>query len=147
MFSDRTKFRKIYEDPTFRRLSSLQQYLRKLKECKEPSGEIYQRIQPKNERLEKDHCLPKIRKEFPNLTKLWPIVNTTETVHYHVRKYLCELLNPLTSNEYTIKDFFDAVTYIKSIPQELFDQGYRFVSSDIVSFFTNVKGHQKSTSY
>ena len=44
MFSDRTKFRKINEDPTFRRLSSLQQYLRKLKERKEISGEIYQRI-------------------------------------------------------------------------------------------------------
>ena len=34
MFSDRTKFRKINEDPTFRRLSYLQQYLRKLKERK-----------------------------------------------------------------------------------------------------------------
>ena len=32
MFSDRTKFRKINEDPTFRRLSSLQKYLRKLQE-------------------------------------------------------------------------------------------------------------------
>ena len=31
MFSDKTKFRKINEDPTFRKLSSLQQYLHKLK--------------------------------------------------------------------------------------------------------------------
>ena len=44
MFSDRTKFCKINEDPTFRRLSSLQQYLCKLKERKEISEEIYQRI-------------------------------------------------------------------------------------------------------
>ena len=31
MFSDKTKFRKINEDPTFRKPSSLQQYLHKLK--------------------------------------------------------------------------------------------------------------------
>ena len=37
-----------------------------------------------------------------------------------------------------IKDSFDAVTRIKNIPQELFDQGYRFASFDVVSFFTNV---------
>ena len=40
VFSDRTKFRKINEDLTFRRLSSLQQYLRKLKERKEISERI-----------------------------------------------------------------------------------------------------------
>ena len=39
MFSDRTKFCKIYDDPTFRRLSSLQ--LHKLKERKEISEEIF----------------------------------------------------------------------------------------------------------
>ena len=47
-------------------------------------------------------------------------------------------MNALTSNEYMIKDSFDAVTRIKNIPQELFDQGYRFASFDVVSFFTNV---------
>ena len=59
-------------------------------------------------------------------------------MHYNVGKYLSEVLNPLTSNEYTIKDSFDAVTRIKNIPQELFDQGYIFVSFDVVSLFTNV---------
>ena len=56
----------------------------------------------------------------------------------HVGKYLSELLNPLTSNEYTIKDSLDAVTPIKNIPEELFDQGYRFVSLDVVYLFTNM---------
>ena len=31
----------------------------------------------------------------------------------------------------------NAVTRVKNIPQELFDQGYRFVSFDVVSLFTN----------
>ena len=122
MFSDRTKFRKINEDPAFRSLSSLQQYLRKLKERNELSEEIYQRIQPQNGRLGRAHGLPKIHKEFVDLPKFGPIVDTTGTVHYHVGKYLSELLNPLTSNEYTIKDSFDALTLIKNIPQELFDR-------------------------
>ena len=59
-------------------------------------------------------------------------------MHYNVGKYLSELLNPLTSKEYTIKDYFDAVTRIKNIPQELFNQGYIFVSFDVVALFTNV---------
>ena len=64
IFSDRTKFRKINEDPTFRRLNSLQQYLRKLKERKELSEEMYQRIRPQNGRLARAHGIPKLHKEI-----------------------------------------------------------------------------------
>ena len=80
----------------------------------------------------------RIHKEFVNLPKFRPIVDTTETVHYHVGKYLSELFNLLTSNEYTIKDSFEAATRINNIPLELFDQGYIFVSFDVVSLFANV---------
>ena len=97
MFSDRIKFRKINEDLTFRRLSSLQQYLCKLKERKEISEQKYQRIRPQNRRLAGAHGLPKIHKEFANLPKFRPIVETTGTVHYHVGKYLSEVFKPLTS--------------------------------------------------
>ena len=128
MFSDRTKSRKTNEDPTFRRLSSLQQYLRKLKKRKEILEEIYPRIRPQNGRLARAHGLPKIHKEFVNLPKFQPIVDTTGTVYYHIGKKLSELFNPLTSNKYSIKDYLYAVTRIKDIPQELLDQGYRFVS-------------------
>ena len=78
---------------------------------------MYQRIWPQNRRFERAHGLPKMHKEFVNLPKFRPIVDTTGTVHYHVGKYLRDLLNPLTSNEYTIKDSFDAVTRIKNMPQ------------------------------
>ena len=117
MFSDRTKFHKTNEDPTFRGLNSLQQYLRKLKERKEISEKTYQGIRPQNGRLARAHGLPKTHKEFLNLPQFCPILDTTGTVHYHVGKYLSELSNPLTSNEYTIKYFFDAVTRIKNIPK------------------------------
>ena len=110
MFLDRNKFRKTNEDPTFRRLNSLQQYLRKPNECKEISEEICQRVRPQNRRLAGAHSLAKIYQEFLNLAKFQPIVNTAETMHYHVGKYLSSLFNSLTINEYMIKDCFDAVT-------------------------------------
>ena len=47
-------------------------------------------------------------------------------------------MNPLTQNEYAVKDSFDAAQRIQQIPQNLFDEGYRYVSFDAVSLFTNV---------
>ena len=41
-------------------------------------------------------------------------------------------------NEFTVKDSFEAVNRIHSIPTEFFDQGYRYVSFDVTSLFTNV---------
>mgnify|MGYP002804035518 FL=1 len=37
-----------------------------------------------------------------------------------------------------MRDSFDAVSAMRSIPQNLFDEGYRFVSFDVESLFTNV---------
>ena len=44
----------------------------------------------------------------------------------------------LTENEFTVKDSFDAANEIQAIPSELVDEGYRFVSFDVTSLFTNV---------
>ena len=44
----------------------------------------------------------------------------------------------MTANEFTSKDSFDAASAIQSIPQNLFDEGYRLVSFDVESLFTNV---------
>ena len=66
------------------------------------------------------------------------IIDTTTTPHYNVGKSLALLLNPLIINYCNFKDTFDAVSAIKAIPQNLFDQGYRFVSFHVESLFTNV---------
>ena len=67
-----------------------------------------------------------------------PIIDTTGTPHYNVGKFLAKLLNPLAQNECTLRDSFQAVSEIRSIPKELFLEGYRLVSFDVVSLFTNV---------
>ena len=47
-------------------------------------------------------------------------------------------LYPLTLNEFTLKDTFDAANRIQAIPPALFAEGYEFVSFDVESLFTNV---------
>ena len=84
------------------------------------------------------HGMPKIHKTYTDIPLFRPIVDTTTTPHYNVGKFLSSPLNPLTINEYHLTDSFEAVSAIKAIPQNLFDEGFRFVSFDIESLFTNV---------
>ena len=51
---------------------------------------------------------------------------------------MAKLLNPLTINEFSLKDSFDATTRIQNIPQDLFDKGYKFISFAVESLFTNI---------
>lgn len=100
--------------------------------------EEYDRLRPKNAKPARAHGLPKIHKTFENIPKFRPIIDTTGTSHYLVGKFLTNLLSPLTTNEYTFKDTFDAVNKMQNIPTNLLKDGYRFVSFDVESLFTNV---------
>ena len=82
--------------------------------------------------------MPKMHKSFKNLPAFRPIVETTSTPHYNVDKFLSSLLNPPTENDYNLCDSFHAVSAIKTIPQNLFNEDHCFVSFDVVSLFTNV---------
>ena len=62
------------------------------------------------------HGLPKTHKEFDIVPKFLPIIDTTGTPYYDVGKYQAKLLNPLTTNEFSLKDSFDATTRIQNIP-------------------------------
>ena len=117
LFSDRTKFKPIKTDPTHRRLSSIQIYLRNLVRRGELDKESYKNIRPRHAKPARAHGLPKIHKAFDLLPKFRPIIDTTGTTHYSVGKFISELLQPLTNNEYTLKDTFDAANRIKAIPR------------------------------
>ena len=138
IFNDKKKFKVVNNDPTFRNLASVQNYLNTLVSRGELIENNKMEMRPKSARLGRAHGLPKIHKDYTNIFSFRPIVNTTCTVYYGVGKYLSNLLNPLTLNEYSLKDSFEARQRIHSIPTELFAQGYRYVSFDIVSLFTNV---------
>ena len=126
IFDNASKFKKIEEDPTITRLTTVQSYLKTL--CKR--GEITEfekkAMQPKFAQIARAHGLPKTHKPFGHLPKFGPIIDTTNTPYYGNSKFLSNLLNPLTKNQYMVKDLFTAANMIREIPKKLFDQGYQF---------------------
>ena len=138
LFGDQTKFRISNDDPTLRNLSSVQNYLNTLLSRNEITEAEKKLMRPKSGHLGRANGLPKIHKVYDVLPPFRPIVDTTNTPHYGIGKFLSTLLNPLTLNDYTVKDSFEAAGRIRAIPEHLFQQGYRFVSFDVTSLFTNV---------
>ena len=67
-----------------------------------------------------------------------PVIDTIGTTHSNIGKYLCEILKPLSTNEFTLKDSFDAAERIRNIPPADLENDFQFVSFDVVSLFTNV---------
>ena len=126
------------KDPTITRLTTVQNYLKTL--CKR--GKITESekkaMRPKFAQIARAHGLPKTHKPFEHLPKFRPIIDTTNTPYYGVSKFLSNLLNPLTENQYVAKDSFTAANKIREIPKKLFDHGYQFVSFDVESLFTSV---------
>ena len=131
-------FKKTKKDPTITRLTTEQSYLKTL--CKR--GEITESekkaMWPKFAQIARAHGLPKTHKPFEPLPKFRSIIDNTNTPYYCISKFLSNLLNPLTGNQYVVKDSFTAANMIREIPKELYDQGYRFVSFDVESLFTSV---------
>ena len=137
LFSDPKKFSKLHNDPFLTQLSFLQNYLRIIHNRNEIDDETYKNIRPQLYKTGQNG-LPKTHKSFDNLPSFRPIIDTTGTAYQPVTKYLSSLLNPLTHNEFQLRDSFDAVSRIHNIPSHLFSQGYRFVSFDVTSLFTNI---------
>ena len=112
---------------------------KKLNNRHELNDEVFKKIRPQNAKLARGHGLPKVHKTFNSIPSFRPIIDTTGTTHCLVRKYLSELLNPLTQNMYTVKDSFDAANEINQILPDVHNSDeYVFVSLDVVLLFTNV---------
>ena len=139
LFSDRSKFEVLQEDPTNTRLTSLQNFLRKLRKRGEIEEAEFQMMYPDNAKIGRAHGTAKVHKEFDRIPPMRPIVDTIGSTHYGIGKFITRLLNPLTQNAYSLKDSFETAERIRSnIPDSLYDKGYVLVSFDVKSLFTNV---------
>ena len=119
-------------------MSTLQSYLQKLFNRNEISEEVYQEIRRKNAKIARAYGLTKVHKSFDRVPSVWPIIDAIASTHYNVGKYITKVPNPLTQNEYSLKDTFDAAEHIKKIPKELIrNKEYTLISLDAVSLFTN----------
>ena len=95
-------------------------------------------MRPISAQLGQAHGLPKTPKVFTDIPKFCPIIDTTNTPYYKTEQCLSSLLQPLTKNNYTLKDSFDTANKIKSIPSEIFEDGYQFGSSGTLSFYSRM---------
>ena len=93
LFSDRTKFQVLQEDPTNIRLKSLQTFLRTLKKRGEIGDEELKTMFPDNAKIGRAHGTAKVHKEFDRIPPLRPIVDTIGSTHYGVGKFITRLLN------------------------------------------------------
>ena len=60
-------------------------------------------MRPHSARIVTAHGLTKMHKHSDNIPSFQPIVDNTGIIHYSVGKYLSELLNPVTQNEYSLE--------------------------------------------
>ena len=138
LFSDQSEFKVIQKDPTLTPLKTVQNYVNTMLKRNKISEEEKKQLRPMAAQGGRAHGIPKTHKAYANLPSFRTIIDTTCTPYYNNGKFLSSLLQPLTHNDYNLKDSFDAVKRIRSIPPELFDNGYQFVSFDVQSLFTNV---------
>ena len=76
--------------------------------------------------------LPKVHKQnYP----LRPILSANNTPTYNLAKFLVPLLNPYTTNNYSLKNSFDFVDTICNIPNA---NRYTMCSYDVTSLFTQI---------
>ena len=128
IFDDPSKFKKIKQDTTIKKLTTLQKYLKTLSNRSEITESEMKAMRSKFAHIARAHGLPKTHKQYDHLLKFRPIIYTTNTLYYRISKFLSNLLNPSTENQYVVRDSFSAVNKIRETPKELFDEGYRFAS-------------------
>ena len=68
---------------------------------------------PDRKKIGRGHGLPKIHRHVYTILNFKAIADTRNTTHYNVGKYAANLLNPLTQNDFTAKDFFGGVNRIQ----------------------------------
>ena len=95
-------------------------------------------MRPMSAQLGCAHGLPKIHKAFTNIRKFSPIIDTTNMPYYKIERFLSSLLQLLTRKSNNLKDSFDAVDKIKSVPLQILEEEYQFVSFDVASLFMDV---------
>ena len=112
LFSDHSKFKVTKEDPTLTRLKTVQNYMSTMIKRNEISKEEKKQLRPMVTQLGRAHGPPKL-KAYANLPSFRPIIDTTSSPYHNIGKFLSSLQQPLTHNDYNLKDSFDTVKRIR----------------------------------
>ena len=108
--------------------------LKNLRDKKENSSEQYKNLSPSGSRFGIMYGLAKVHKTVTDgLPSFRLILSAIGTPTYKLAKFLVPILEPLTTNECTIKDSFTFAEELQS-----FDSKLVIASFDIESLFTNI---------
>ena len=135
ILDDITKFTPITEDAftVITRIEDrLQRFLRTLLCDKIITKDTYKFLFPSGSSPGILYGLPKTHKPGP--LKFRPILSALGTVNYNLAKFLVPLLEPLTKNDYTVKNSFE---FVEETSQLKLDKCV-MASFDIESLFTNI---------
>ena len=103
LISDGTKFKPLTHNPTKSREESLSTYLRKLRNDKIIDEATFRKILPTGSSPGVLYGLPKVHKTG---CPFRPIVSSVNTYNYNLASYLVGILQPLSTNQHTVKDSF-----------------------------------------
>ena len=134
ILNDDSKFKCITLDP-FTYITKLEdklaRLLRKFLKLKVLTKEVFNELFSSGSSLGVFYGLPKIHKAgFP----IRPIISTIGTFNYNLAKYLVKVIEPITTNKYTLKNSHDFVNEIKSVNMS----NKVMASFDVKSLFTNI---------
>ena len=118
MFSEKTKFKIIKHGPTLTRLTTVQNYLNNLCKRKEITEAEKKPMRAMSAQLGRAHGLPTTHKVFANIPKFCPIIDTNNSPYNKIGQYLSSLLQPLTINNYNLKDSFIAANKLNPYHQK-----------------------------
>ena len=99
-FFNKMKFEIVNNDPTSRSLSAVQNYLNFL---------FSQTEITEGQKLRCNLSAPRLEGTFDTLAYFQRIVDIANTLNYGAGLFLSKLLDPLTQNAYSAKDFIDSV--------------------------------------
>ncbi|XP_078382309.1 uncharacterized protein LOC144664995 [Oculina patagonica] len=131
LISDDTKFKPLTQNPTKCREDSLSTYLRKLRKDKIIDDTTFHKILPGGSSPGVLYGLPKVHKAgYPYR----PIVSSVNTYNYNLASYLVSILQPISTNQHTVKDSFSFADWAKSYKLN----NESMCSFDVSSLSTNV---------
>ena len=119
-----------------KRETSLQRFLGKLKQKNFFNENEYDKLYPSGSAPAHIYGTPKMHKFSPSdsFPKLRPLVSSIGTFNYNLACFLCDLLSPLSPNDYSCKGTFSFVPQIKNANlSKTF-----LVSYYVTSLFTNI---------
>jgi len=142
LISDTTKFVEIKEpiEKYTRKIEDkTNNFLRKLKNNDVLSDDLYKQLYVTGSAPGILYGLPKIHKpNFSTAYQFRPIFAAYDTPSFGIAKYLVSILNPLTTNSFTVKNTYDFVDTIVNFPDA---DKYFMCSFDVENLFTNIPLH------